>query len=52
MSEGDYVTCLESNSLSLGELVFKLVTNNTHMLHIIIGTVEIAIKNTPQINRH
>lgn len=33
MSEVAYVICLESNSLSTGDLVFELGTNNIHKLH-------------------
>ena len=45
MSEGDYVTYLESDSLSIQELVFELHTNDTHMQCIVIGTVERALQN-------
>lgn len=43
--------CLECKSLSERETVFELSTNSTHMLRIIIGTMETAIKNRLLINR-
>lgn len=46
MSEGDYGTCLESDSLSIQQLIFELHTNDTHMRRVVIGTVERALQNT------